>query len=93
MKGSRSELSSDLCAEILGFVGSLRQPAMLEEGGLLLHFAKGLPDDLAGGGWRLEVEFGKLLLRFWSDGRSVVRRIGGPSSSKAIPTPRRSAPD
>lgn len=70
-------LPSDMCAEILAFVRSLRRPAAAEESGPVLYFTEVLPGNPAQTGWRLEVEFGKLLLEFWGDGRSMVRRIEG----------------
>jgi len=68
---------SDLCNEILTFVRSLRQPAILEEGRVFSRLPDQLPGGAAESGWRLEVEFGKLLLQFWGNGRSIVRRIEG----------------
>jgi hypothetical protein len=63
----QADSRSDLRGQILTFVHDLRHPVLLEEGGPFF--------DLTGGEWRLEVEFGKVLLEVWGEGRSVVRRI------------------
>ncbi len=75
MNDTRTTLPSDLCAEIKAFIQSLQQPVAAEEGGTLLHFSERLGGDTSRSGWRLEVEFGKPLLEFWGNGRSIVRRI------------------
>jgi hypothetical protein len=75
MNDSPSGSPSDMRAHILAFVRALRQPAMVEESGLLLHLPVGSLGETAVAGWHLEVEFGKLLLQFWGNGRSMVRRI------------------
>src|SRR5215472_7066179 len=64
-------------AEILAFVASLRQPALVGEGGVFRRLPNGPASDPADSGWGLEVEFGKLLIQFWGEGRSTVRRIEG----------------
>lgn len=60
---SRSELRD----QILAFVQTLRHPVLLENAALFF--------DLTDSQWRLESEFGKLLLEVWGPGRSVVRRV------------------
>jgi hypothetical protein len=64
-------------AEITAFIRSLRQPAASEPGGPVFYLTEAVPGNSIEAGWRLEVEFGKLLLEVWGDGRSVVRRIEG----------------
>ena len=74
---TRTSSPTEMCAEMVAFVRSLRHPVAAEEGGAVLYFTEALPGNPAAAGWRLEVEFGKLLLEFWGEGRSVVRRIEG----------------
>jgi len=81
---------ADLREQIIAFVRSLRKP-VLEPGlaGENEPFPLAVvaepepnrksqpPEAFQGQGWRLEVEFGKLLLEVWGEGGSVVRRIEG----------------
>ena len=65
--------------EVLAFVRSLRQPVLMEGGSALpLDVLAGRDPDCDRGNAvqvRLEVEFGKLLLEIWGDGRSIMRRV------------------
>ena len=67
--------------EILAFVRSLRQPVLMEGGSARSLDALAGRDPDGDDGLsvrvRLEVEFGKLLLEIWGDGRSLVRRVEG----------------
>jgi hypothetical protein len=75
----RSPSPESLRDEILAFVSSLRHPVVIEGGSALAldGLAVDNPDGELGNALqvRLEVEFGKLLLEIWGDGRSVVRRV------------------
>jgi hypothetical protein len=67
MSDSDQSTLRELREEILAFVHALHHPVLAEGGGQSF--------DLTETAWRLEVEFGKLLLELWGDGRSAVRRV------------------
>lgn len=85
MKQARSP--QDLRDEVMAFIRMLQQPVLVDGGGSVFSLdaasdpASGIEDtplpdaDGAASGWRLEVEYGKLLLECWGDGRSMVRRL------------------
>ena len=67
MSDSDQSRLRELREEIVAFVHALHHPVLAEAGGQSF--------DLTEMGWRLEVEFGKLLLELWGQGRSTVRRV------------------